>query len=224
MTQEERSDNTQVTKDSFECSITTDIIIFGYLEGKLKVLLTKRKVGYLKESWLLPGGVMKEGQKLEDCARKVLSILTGLDNIHFEQVKVYGDLNRHPIKRVITISFYALVNPKNHPLRLKNNVLGMEWFDIGDLPKEMGFDHLELIHDAHEFLKKNLNDQLLIKELLPNEFTLPELQLVFERILNLKFDKRNFRKRIHSKNILINTDEKKIGVKGGPFLYRLRNE
>ncbi len=211
--------NFQVRAGSFECSVTTDIAVFGYVDGKLQILLTKRSVGDFTNHWMLPGGVMEADETLEDCAHKVLFALTGFKNIHFEQVRAYGKINRHPLKRVITVSFYALVKPENHPLYLKGNVEEISWYDLDEIPKKLGFDHSQIIQDAHLFLKTNLKDRLIVGELLPQKFTLPELQNLYENILGLKLDKRNFRKRIFQMDILENTGEKKAGVKGGPMLY-----
>ncbi|MEO0571198.1 MAG: NUDIX domain-containing protein [Bacteroidota bacterium] len=215
--------NFQVRADSFECSVTTDIAVFGYVDGKLQILLTKRSVGNFTNHWMLPGGVMEIEETLEDCANKVLFALTGFKDIHFEQVRTYAEVNRHPLKRVITISFYALVKPENHPLRLRGNVEEIAWFDMDGIPKNLGFDHAQIIQDSHLFLKTNLKDRLIVGELLPKKFTLSEVQKLYENILGLKLDKRNFRKRIFQMDILENTGEKKEGVKGGPMLYSYKN-
>lgn len=214
--------NLQVQPDSYECSVTTDLAVFGYVEKRLKILLTKRTVGDFTNHWLLPGGVLESGESLEDCVNKVLFALTGFTNIHFEQVKVYAAVDRHPLKRVITISFYALVKPENHPISLKGNVEEIKWFDLVDIPPNMGFDHGQIIRDAHLFLKKNLKDKLIVGELLPKKFTLLELQTLYEDILGISLDKRNFRKRIFQMDILENTGEKKIGVQGGPLLHSFK--
>lgn len=214
----------QVRHDSFECSVTTDIAVFGYMDNQLKILLTKRSVGDYTGHWMLPGGVMEANETLEDCVNKVLFALTGFKNIHFEQVRTYAALDRHPVKRVITISFYALVKPENHPLALKRNVEEIAWHNMDAIPNKMGFDHAQIIGDAHQFLKNNLKDRLIVGELLPKKFTLPELQKLYENILGIKLDKRNFRKRIFQMDILKNTMEKKVGVKGGPMLYLYKNQ
>jgi ADP-ribose pyrophosphatase len=211
--------NLTVNTDSFECSITSDIAVFGYVDHRLKLLLTKRSVGEFTDHWMLPGGVMEADETLKDCASKVLHALTGVKDIHFEQVKVYSDLKRHPLKRVITVSFYAMVRPENHPLFLKGNVEQIAWFDMEEIPANLGFDHAQIIHDAHMFLKNNLKDRLIIGELLPKQFTLSELQGLYEDILEVKLDKRNFRKRIFQMDVLKNTGEVKAGIKGGPVLY-----
>ncbi|MEC7265337.1 MAG: NUDIX hydrolase, partial [Bacteroidota bacterium] len=109
--------------------------------------------------------------------------------------------------------------PENHPLFLKGNVEQIAWFDMEEIPANLGFDHAQIIHDAHLFLKNNLKDRLIIGELLPKRFTLSELQGLYEDILGIKLDKRNFRKRIFQMEVLKNTGEVKTGIKGGPVLY-----
>lgn len=219
VSEQQNLQNLTVKIDSFECSITTDIAVFGYVDHRLKILLTKRSVGKFTDHWMLPGGVMEAHENIEDCTHKVLFALTGVKDIHFEQVKVYSNIDRHPIKRVLTVSFYALVRPENHPLFLKGNVEQIAWFDMDEIPQNLGFDHSQIIHDAHMYLKNNLKDRLVMGELLPKKFTLTELQGLYEDILGLELDKRNFRKRIFQMDILKNTGEVKAGVKGGPVLY-----
>ncbi|MEM9647172.1 MAG: NUDIX domain-containing protein [Bacteroidota bacterium] len=218
----ENLENIQVRPDSFECSITADITVFGYVENKLKVLLLKKTVGDIKDHWMVPGGVMEAQETIEDCASKVLHALTGFQNIHFEQVRTYSSIDRHPLKRVITVCYYALIKPENHPLTLRSNVQSIEWFDMDKLPENMGFDHRLLIQDAYAFVQNNLRDRLVVGELLPKQFTLPELQNLYEHILNIKLDKRNFRKKMFQMDILKSTGEKKAGVKGGPLLYEVK--
>lgn len=222
MTKQKDLQNIQVRLDSFECSITADITVFGYVDNKLKVLLLKKTVGDFKNHWMVPGGVMEAHETVEDCAAKVLFALTGFKDIHFEQVKTYSSLDRHPLKRVITVCYYALVKPENHPLTLRSDVQQIHWFDVDKLPDELGFDHELLIKDAYLFVQTNLRDRLVVGELLPKQFTLPELQNLYEHILNVKLDKRNFRKKMFQMDILQNTGEKKAGIKGGPLLYEVK--
>ena len=215
-----RLEKIQIQKDSFEVSITSDVCLFGFIDGTLKILLLKREVGSLKNFWLLPGGVMNAKETVEDCANKVLRYLIGVEDVHMTQLKVYSAANRHPLKRVLTVSFYALIQPENHPMEQKQNVTEIKWFSLKKLPKKIGFDHLEIIKDAYNALKLNLKNSLIFGELLPDEFTLLELQTLYESILEEKLDRRNFRKKILQMDILENTGIVKKGVKGGPFLFK----
>lgn len=214
-----RLEKIQIQKNSFEASITADVCLFGFIDGALKILLLNREVGSLKNFWLLPGGAMSADETVEDCANKVLSYLIGVEDVYMTQLKVYSEANRHPLKRVLTVSFYALIQPENHPMEQKQNVTEIKWFSIDKLPKKIGFDHLEIIKDAYNALKNNLKNSLIFGDLLPDEFTLLELQTLYESILEEKLDRRNFRKKILQMNILQNTGTVKKGVKGGPYLY-----
>ena len=210
----------QVKPGSFECSITADVVLFGFSDGVIKALLTKRTVGSKKDCWLLPGGVMEVNETVEECATKVLIHLTGIKDVYMEQVKSYSELGRHTLKRVVTVAFYALIQPENHPVEQKINVTEIKWFALNELPKTIGFDHKSIIADARKLLKQNLQHHMIFGELLPKTFTLHELQTLYEVILEEKLDKRNFRKKITQLDILENTGIIKKGVKGGPFLYR----
>ncbi|GMN11294.1 NUDIX domain-containing protein [Croceitalea sp. MTPC9] len=213
-------ENIQVKQQSFECSITTDVALFGFSDGVLKVLLTKRTVGFRKDYWLLPGGVMEDYETVEACASKVLNYLTGIKNVHMEQVKSYSALDRHDVKRVVTVSFYALVQPQDHPIEQKIDVTEVKWFALDNLPENIGFDHRQILEDAHKMVKLNLRQNMIFGELLPETFTLNELQTLYEAILEEELDKRNFRKKISQLELLENTGIVKKGVKGGPWLYR----
>ena len=210
----------QVTPDSYTISITADVALFGFLDGKLKVLLTKRSVGELKNCWLLPGGVMEANETADQCAAKVLLCITGIKDVHIEQVYTYTALNRHPVKRVATIGFYALIQPENHPVEQKLGVTEIKWYELDSLPEDTGFDHKTIVRDAHGLLKHNLETQLIFGELLPKYFTLNELQILYESILQVKLDRRNFRKKIIQLGIIASTGRIKRGVKGGPLLYK----
>jgi 8-oxo-dGTP diphosphatase len=210
-----------VDDKSYACSITVDCAVFGFQEGILKLLLVKRAIEPYKNRWLLPGGAIEEGQSLDDAMNAVLFHLTGIDKIHKEQVRCYGEVDRHPVRRVVTLCFYALIKPENHPVIPKSYVSEVKWVPFHEIPS-LGFDHDILVRDAYDLLQRNLEEKLLFDELLPEKFTLKELQDLYEAILNVKLDRRNFRKKMMQKDLLINTGEKKPGAKGGPELYKLK--
>ncbi|PTB97046.1 hypothetical protein C9994_04775 [Marivirga lumbricoides] len=164
---------------------------------------------------------MSEGLTLEESVNKVLFGLTGINGVHQEQVKCYSAVNRHPVKRVVTLCFYALIKPENHPVIAKNYVSEVRWFPINTIPK-LAFDHDQLVADALATLKENLKQNLIFGELLPEKFTLKELQDLHEGIMEEPVDRRNFRKRILQMNMLEATGEIKKGVKGGPELYKIK--
>ncbi len=212
--------NVWVTEESYECTVTVDCAVFGFHEGVLKVLLVKKLHNPFKGYWLLPGGIMNENQTAEQAVNDVLFKLTGIQDVHQTQVQTYTGLYRHPLKRVITICFYALIKPENHPIINKKQVDGVEWFRLDELPT-LGFDHVDLVRDSLIKLKSNVEERLILGELLPRKFTLMELQQLFESLLDKKLDRRNFRKKIMQKDLLRKSGEKKIGVRGGPELFEL---
>ena len=211
--------DTAVSADSYECTIAVECCVFGFQENELKIMLVKRSIEPFKDHWMLPGGAMAEGKTLPESVNDVLNNLTGIQEISLEQVGSYSKVDRHPIKRVVSISFYGLVKPENYPVIPKNYISDIKWFGLNELPK-LGFDHDEMLKDALEKLRDNLRDHLVFGELLPNRFTLTELQELFENILEEKLDRRNFRKKILQMDILEPTHQKKPGIKGGPTLYK----
>ncbi|MEM8565916.1 MAG: NUDIX domain-containing protein [Bacteroidota bacterium] len=211
--------DTAVSLDSYECTIAVECCVFGFQDNVLKILLVKRSIEPFKDYWVLPGGAMNEGKTLPESIEEVLSNLTGIRKIALEQVACYSNVERHPIKRVVSVSYYALVKPEDYPVIPKNYISDIMWFEIGDVP-ELGFDHNRLLTDSLSKLRDNLRQNLVFGELLPDLFTLKELQELYENILGERLDRRNFRKKILQMDLLVPTNEKKAGVKGGPELYR----
>nr|WP_255465520.1 NUDIX domain-containing protein [Marinoscillum sp. 108] len=201
--------------------MTVDCAVFGFQDNELRLLLVKRAIDPFKDQWMLPGGIMDEGHTLEESVNNVLFNLTGIHDVHQEQVKAYSSVDRHPVKRVLTVCFYALIKPENHPVIAKNYVSDVQWYSLSKLPK-LGFDHDQLAVDALHKLRGSLDQNLIFGELLPDKFTLKELQDLYESILDETLDRRNFRKKILQSGLVIPTNEKKIGVKGGPELYRIK--
>ncbi len=211
--------DTAVSLESYECTIAVECCVFGFQENVLKILLVKRSIDPFKDCWVLPGGAMNEGKTLTESVGEVLDNLTGIKKIALEQVACYSEVKRHPIKRVVSVSFYALVKPEDYPVIPKNYISDIQWYDIKEVPT-LGFDHDLLLKDSLRMLQDNLRQDLVFGELLPDLFTLTELQDLYENILEEKLDRRNFRKKILQMDLLHPTNEKKAGVKGGPILYR----
>lgn len=213
--------DTAVSLDSYECTIAVECCVFGFQENELKILLVKRGIEPFRDNWVVPGGAMGEGKTLTQSVLDVLENLTGIKQLNLEQVACYSDVERHPVKRVVSISFYALVKPENYPVIPKNYISDIKWFSVSDLP-QLGFDHDQLLEDALKKLRSNLRDHFVFGELLPDRFTLTELQDLYEKILDEELDRRNFRKKILQMDLLIDTNEKKAGVKGGPTLFKMK--
>ena len=214
--------NPTVSSSSYKCSITVDCAIFGFQDNSLKVLLVKRSIAPFKNRWLLPGGILFEDQTLEESVNVLLNELTGISGIKQEQVKIYSDLKRHPTKRVVTVCFYALVKPEEYTVIAKHHISKVLWFPINETMPKLAFDHNILFKDALKKLKSNLKNRLVFGDLLSEEFTLKELQDLYENILDVQLDRRNFRKKIIQMELIEATGNIKIGVRGGPELYKLK--
>lgn len=199
--------------------VATDCIIFGFDAGNLKLLLFKRRVAPLKGEWSLIGSFVKLDEDVSAAAKRVLEEITGLANVFMEELKVYGAADRDPGYRCISVGQYALIRLNDYDRKLVEEH-GAIWHDVKDLPN-LVLDHGQMVQDALEQLKIKLRFRPIGIELLPEKFTIPQLQSVYEAILQKELDTRNFRKKILSYNLLIKLDEKdKSSSKRGAYLYK----
>ncbi|MBR9678418.1 MAG: NUDIX hydrolase [Nanoarchaeota archaeon] len=182
-------------------SVTADIVVFTTQNNELKVLLIKRGSTPFKDHWALPGGFINKGESIEQAAKRELQEETGVKNVYLEQLYTFGKPKRDPRGRIITVSYYALIKSKGVKLEAREDAAEAKWFPAYKLP-ELAFDHQEIIEYAKQRLQWKLEYTTVGFQLLPNEFTLTELQKIYEIILNKKFDKRNFRKKINSLDLL----------------------
>ena len=213
----------RVTANSAAAAHTVDCIVFGFAAGELRVLLVKRTVEPFSGSWVLPGGAMGPEESLEATARRTLLELVGVKDLYLRQVGTYSDPNRHPVRRVVTTSYYALVKPELHHPVARDYVREASWHTVSEVPP-LGFDHDQLLADAHARLTLHLRTRPLAFDLLPEKFTLSEAQLLYQEILGEELDRRNFRRKLLTYDFLVETNEKRSGVKGGPVLYRVDRE
>lgn len=210
-----------VKEDYPRPAVTVDIIIFAVKENELKVLLVKRGVEPFKGMWAVPGGFVRINESLEDAAIRELKEETGVEDVYLEQLYTFGELNRDPRGRVITVAYFALVNFEKIKLDAKTDVSEAKWFSVLELPK-LAFDHDKILKYATKRLKWKFEYTTVAFSLLPQKFSLTQLQKIYEVVFNRKFDKRNFRKKILSLNIL-SKEEKKKGVSNRPpQLYSLK--
>ena len=205
--------------------VAVDCVIFGYDIRKkiLKLLLVKRNIDPGKGYWSLAGGFVKEKESLDDAAARILRKLTGISTVLLIQSRTYGDTDRDPGARVISTAYYALTGTSeiNHEL-VKDN--GAHWRSVEDLPK-LVFDHSKMVKQALHDLQNLLKTKPVGFELLPEKFTLVQLQELYEAILRIKVDKRNFRKKILSMDILEKLEEKeKQTSKKGAWYYTFKKE
>lgn len=200
-------------------SVTIDCVVFGYDGDTVSLLLINRKEQPFKNEWTLPGGFLFMEETPGETAKRILKDKTGLSDLFLEQLYTFGDLQRDPRGRVISIAYYTLVNPRLFNLVQGDAVTDLKWFAITKIPKT-GFDHKEIINVALERLKAKVTYQPIGFELLEKEFTLTEIQFLYEAILQRPIDKRNFRKRILESNVLKATGKKRTGEKNrAPELF-----
>jgi 8-oxo-dGTP diphosphatase len=185
--------------------VTVDIVVFTIKNGNLKVLLSQRKKAPYEAMWAIPGGFIQMGETLEAAAERHLYEETHVKDIYLEQLSTFGNPNRDPRSRVITVAYYALVSSE----KLQEQAKEIEWFNVHELP-ELAFDHKMIVTAGQKCLQNQLKDSNIAFQLLPQMFTLTELQRVYELILNKALDKRNFRKKILSLGILIDTNQTKM--------------
>lgn len=187
-------------------ALTVDIVVFALDEDDLSVMLIQRDIEPFEGEWALPGGFVREDESLEDAARRELEEETGLKGIFLEQLYTFGAINRDPRERVVTIAFYALVNLAGHDVKASTDARNAAWFSVNDLP-DLAFDHDEILAVAHDRLRGKVRYQPIGFELLPDKFPLRMLQQMYETILGRELDKRNFRKKILSMDILVELNE-----------------
>lgn len=203
--------------------VATDCIVFGFDEGILKLLVFRRRIDPFKGEWSLIGSFVYEEESVSDAAHRVLRQFTGLENIFLEELKVYSDVDRDSGARCISIAQYALIRISDYD-REQVELHGAKWFTLKDIP-DLVLDHNIMIADALERLKQKTTLRPIGFELLPEKFTIPQLQSLYEAIYQTKLDDRNFRKKLLSFNLLIKLDEKdKSTSKKGAFLYRFDYE
>ncbi len=174
-------------------AVTVDIVIFTLRDEELKLLLIKRAGKPFKGKWALPGGFVQLDESLEDAARRELQEETGVCGVFLEQLYTYGSPDRDPRERVITVAYYALIPSDRIEIRAASDAEAVGWFAMDELPK-LAFDHDEILTMAHERLVAKLDYSTLAFQFMPGEFTLTQLQQVYQTILQQEIDKRNFRK------------------------------
>jgi len=208
----------------FQSAFSVDNVIFGFDDADLKILLIKRGEEPFKGRLALPGDLVYPNEDVNKAANRILTELTGLKNVYLEQVKTFGAVNRHPLGRVITIAYYSLVKISDYDINVSSQVRQANWYSI-DEAKELAFDHNEILQSCYKTLKRKVQSEPIGFELLPPKFTLTELQTLYETILKIKLDKRNFRKRVVAMNILVDLNEYQEGVAHRPAkLYKFEIE
>lgn len=203
--------------------LAVDCVIFGFDNYELKLLLIKRNMEPGKGMWSLMGGFPKHNEGLYESAERVLKQLTGLQNVYLEQLFAYGQVDRDPGERVVSIAYYSLIKIEDYDKDLVNEN-DAQWRPVSDIP-ELVFDHSEMVDKALKRLRRRARIKPIGFELLPEKFTMPQLQGLYEAIYQKELDKRNFCKKILSMDLLDKLEEKdKSSSKKGAFLYRFNTE
>ncbi len=192
-------------------AVTTDNVIFGFGEGELKVLLVERGGEPFKGHWALPGGFMNMDEDADTCACRELEEETGLKDVYSEQLYTFSAVDRDPRYRVVSIAYYALVKLPDYVVKAGDDASKAQWFPLSALPV-LAFDHQRILQMAIDRLKGKIRYQPVGFELLPEKFTIPDLQRLYESALQTTLDRRNFRKKILKTGLLIDTDERTEGV------------
>ncbi len=199
--------------------VSVDCIVFGFDNDNLKLLIGHRQMDPGRGEWSLYGGFVSEDESLEEAASRVLYNLTGLEDIYMKQVGAFGAIDRDPGERVITVAYCALINVNDYDDTLRKEH-GVEWVSINELPK-LYSDHNEMVRKAITLLRRRISTEPLSFNLLPELFTLTQLQHVYEAILGEQIDKRNFRKRVKNIEFIEKTEHiDKLTSKRGAVLYR----
>jgi 8-oxo-dGTP diphosphatase len=196
-------------------ALTVDCVVFGYDDGELKVLMIQRALEPFKGRWALPGGFVRVDETIDDAARRELTEETGLNDVFLEQLCTFGAISRDPRERVVSVAHYALVKLSDHRAKAATDAANAEWFPISKAPK-LAFDHADILATALTRLKGKVRYQPIGFELLPPQFTLSELQHLYEAVLETELDKRNFRKKVLGFGLLVPLMETRMAGRHRP--------
>ncbi len=193
-------------------NLAVDCVVFGLDEpNRLKVMLIRRSLPPFQDQWALPGGFVRIDESVDAAARRELQEETGLQDLFLEQLYTFGGIDRDPRERVVTVAYYALVNLKEHSIQAATDASEAAWFPTNQLPP-LAFDHDRIVAVAIARLKGKVRYEPIGFELLPKKFTLSQLQTLYETVLGLPLDKRNFRKKILKMGLLLELDETQTEV------------
>lgn len=200
--------------------VSVDCIIFGFKEGHLKVLIHQRPYEPGMDELSLIGGFVQANESVDSSAKRILKEFTGLDNVYMRQLATYGEIERDPGERVISIVYYALINVNDYDTTL-SDIHNAKWVDVDKLPI-LCFDHNEMVQQARRVVGETIKNQPIGSNLLPRYFTLTLLQTLYESILGTPIDKRNFRRSISEKEFIQATDMIDRSSRRGATLYQFK--
>lgn len=201
-------------------SLAVDLVVFGYHDQQLSVLLLNRKEEPFKDGWTLPGGFVQMEERFSETCSRILKTKLGMDDIYLEQLYSFDDPFRDPRGRVVSVAHFALINPDQFDIVAGHMANDVKWFKISKVPR-LGFDHKLIFQKALERLKSKILYYPVGFELLNETFTMTELQELYECILGIEIDRRNFRRKILDSEYIVATGTKREGLKNRhPDLYK----
>jgi len=199
--------------------------IFTVDKGILKVLLIKRKNEPFKDMWALVGGAMYNDEKVEETAKREIKEKTNLKNIDLKRIQIFDDIKRSPLQRMICFSYASFIDiEKASILKTTSKTSDARWFTLDEIPKELAYDHKEILDSSVAEIQKLVMTSNILKQLYPSGFTLPEIQKVYETVLNKELDRRNFRKKILGSGLIRATEETKSFAGKKPAKVYIFNE
>lgn len=200
--------------------VAVDCIIFGYDGEHLKLLLVKRAIEPEKDKWSLMGGFVRDDENLDGAAKRILLELTGLHDVYLEQLHAYGNPDRDPIERTISVAYFALIDINKYSKQI-NDQYHAEWFKLKEIP-QLIFDHDKMVRAAMDKIRYQAALHPILFELLPKKFTIPQLQALYEQVYDARIDNRNFIRKITASGLLIKQAEKdKSNSRRGAFYFKL---
>ncbi len=200
--------------------VAVDCIIFGFDGQELKLLLVKRHIEPEKGKWSLMGGFVQPDESFDNAASRVLKKLTGLEDVYMEQLSAFGNPDRDPIERTVSVAFFSLIDINKYTQQISHEYHA-EWFPVKEIPPII-FDHSRMLEMAKEKIRNKAAFHPILFELMPEKFTLPQLQSLYEGIYDATLDKRNFSRKILSTSLLVKQkDKERETSKRGAFYYKL---
>ncbi|HVF97904.1 MAG TPA: NUDIX domain-containing protein, partial [Flavisolibacter sp.] len=208
-------------QDYFNIALSVDCVIFSYCDKALKVLLIESDLAEFEGLYSLLGDLVKPGEDLDEAPYRVLQERTGLHDVYLEQVHTFGNVQRHPSGRVVTTAYFSLINGKSNKLQISQS--DVSWHNVASI-KTLAFDHKIILETCLQQLREKVMEHPIVFNLLPEKFSLRELQDLYEAILGVELDRRNFRKRITAKGWLVDLNQMEEDVPHRPGkLYKLRS-
>jgi len=208
----------------YKAAVSVDCVIFGYDENHLRVLLLKSDMPPFDGQYSLVGDLVRPSENLDEAAERVLLERTGLGSVFLEQVRTFSEVDRHPLGRVITTAYYSLVKLDDNLLKIEKQNPNLKWAKISSV-KELAFDHNLILENCILQLRYRLRDKPIGFKLLPKKFSLKQLQHLYEKVLDIELDKRNFRRKLKSLDILVDLNENQSDVNHRPAkLYSFDQE